>query len=241
MTATACEHPYAPGGPRFGFAPKVHLCVSRAVERGEDPLGVGLADDPDLKRVTALVSRAAEGVDDETASRVAAAVTSRLSSTRTIGNPGGIMPMDPLFALALAHQGIDPLVATWLSLLVGIVEYDDLSTGYRAASIDGTSPARQSSSEVLLGEARPGDVVLTHSSDDALRLCMPNGRLPETTLTLVEGMRMGEVFAHPAFEDGDVRIARVEQRDLGIHLHTDHLPRPATVDQLAAASAAMRR
>lgn len=212
------------------------LRTSRMVERGIDPLGIGLEHDEQLKRARAVVERSIAGVDDATRERLVEAVQGQLARTRTIGNPRGVMPLDPIAAQCLAHRGVDPLVAVHLALDIGMVAFDDEKTGHQAASVDGTSPADQAGTEMTVGDAS----WTQRSNWETVRLIVARSVLPSTMHAIVEGRPLRELVSHPVLDRHDLAIVAIDEREIVIHLHTDHRPRPATMDQLVAASAGMR-
>jgi hypothetical protein len=214
----------------------VVLRTSRMVERGIDPLGIGLKHDEQLKRARSVIERSIAGVDDATRERLVNVVRDQLARTRTIGNPQGVMPLDPIAAQCLAHRGVDPLVAVHLALDIGMVAFDDLKTGYQAASVDGTSPADQASTEMNLGDAS----WTQRSNWGTVRLIVARRVLPDTMHALVGGRPLRELVSHPVLDRYDLSIVDIDVREIVIHLHTDHRPRPATMDQVIAASAGMR-
>lgn len=199
-----------------------------AVQQGDDPLG--LADlASDMRHGFAPAVKAAfRRVDDGMAAPLAESVAKRLASCRTIGNPGGLMPIDPLTATILAEMGIDPLLCAWVGLVAGCVDLDDDENGRIAATIDGTSPASSQDNWTTCTLHRtmiwaPREITLTET-------------LPHTVLSAVEGLPLAAVLSHPALDRHALTILSSEVDERGSTVvRTNHSPVPASTADLVAA------
>jgi hypothetical protein len=202
----------------------VRVLMDRATA-GDDPLEIGHDPVDRAGRARGLVEEALDGMDIATAMRVGALMTRELSDRRrTIGNPQGLIPIDPLCAHVMAHLGIDPLTASWLSVMVGTVDLDD-EDGVLVARTDNLPPAEESGR----GSASVGDggFWLQHGRLDI------HG-LPDTVAALCEGRPLREVVSHPVLDTRPLVITAIEQWDGVTTLVTDHRARPATIDELIA-------
>ena len=200
--------------------------VADRASAGDDPLGLGHEELDRSMRARSLVEAALDGMDRDTADRVAADMVHNLADRRrTIGNPQGLMPIDPLCAAIMQHLDIDPLAATWLSVLMGVVDIDD-EDGVLVARTDGGLPPGDTGSR---GSASVGDGGFWIQSG---RLDVRG--LPDTVTGLCAGRTLRSVVGHPVLDAYDLSIVEVEEWDGVTTLVTDHRPRPATIRELLA-------
>jgi len=210
------------------IAHTVVLRINRLAERGDNPLGISLKGDDGLPEARDTLEKALLGVDAATAAAVATSIAVRLSNTRTIGNPRGGMPVDTLIAALMAHRGIDPLVATWTALEIGVLALDDTTTGLQAASIDGTTPCLPSIAsltEVTLGE---------HVWQQRGRL-LTTARIPHTIQGHCQGRQLRDVVSHPVLDQWDLPIEKIREHDSHTALNVTQRMRAATVEDLVSA------
>ena len=209
------------------------ITVSDAVVRavmdrastGDDPLGIGGIPLDRASRARGLVEDALDGMDAPTAELVGRSMVRDLRDRRrTIGNPQGLVPMDPVCAAVMAHLGIDPMAAAWLTTLFGTVDLDD-EDGVLVARSDNLPPEQESGrGSASIGK---GGFWLQHGRLDV------HG-IPDTVATLCPGRPLREVVSHPVLDMHALSIVEVEQWEGVTTLVTDHRARPATVDELVA-------
>lgn len=209
--------------------------VRWAAESGDDPLGVS-ADNMVLTernlRVRRVTEEALDGVDEDLAHRVSESLARRLSGTKTIGNPQGLMPIDPLFAQLVAHVGVDPLVATWLAIKSGIVDLDDEDTGYLLGRVDGTCHGGDHTTRGSIALKRDGRTFWHQQG----HLVLP-GRHPDSVSDALVGGPLTRLLSHPVLDSWNLTIVSVDTDDGGVTtVTTDHRARSATMAELLAAA-----
>jgi hypothetical protein len=193
---------------------------------GIDPLGIGPDPLDRSVRARGLVEDALDGMDQATARRVADALVADLADRRrTIGNPSGLVPMDPLCARMLHHLDIDPLAAAWLGVVIGTVDLDD-ENGVLVARTDGGVPPWEDAGRASAAAGNGAFWLQTG------RLDVP--ALPDTISGLCRGRALRDVVSHPVLDGHPLRIVDVEHWDGVDTLVTDHRARPATIDELIA-------
>lgn len=205
--------------------PRVANAATGSANRGHDPLHIGPLHCHYGQDVITLLAERLAGVRANMALDTAFEINHHLwpmdgSQRRRF------VPIDPLFAALLAHEGIDPLVAVWLSLQAGILDISDSTTGFQIAKVMGANPPDHADnrSEIVLKECAWTQKGILYAP-----------ALPETVTDLIVGRPLREVVSHPALDRFDLTIVRTDQREDVIHIHTDHVPRAADVDDLVAA------
>lgn len=203
----------------------IRVVIDRAMV-GDDPLGVGRDEVDRSARARALVEAALDGLDHDTAVMVGEETVRNLSGRRrTIGNPRGLMPMDPVCAAIMQRLNIDPLTVTWLAVLMGVVDVND-EDGSLVARADGGLPPDDTATR---GSASMGDGDFWIQSG---RLDVHG--LPDTVSALCAGRTLRSIVSHPVLDTVDLTIVEVETWDGVTTLVTDHKPRPVTIAELIA-------
>lgn len=218
-----------PRRPHIAIERRIALAIIRAAGKGHDPLRVGpLYFDVGQDTHAAIVQRL-EGVGMEMALDCAADIAFQLEGE--LDGPDGSrrprpMPLDPAFVHMLAHAGLDPVVVCWLVVAGGTLDVDDLRSGYRLAHVTGlAADDPQNGTEILCA-----DTVVWQQRG---RIFSP--ALPDTVAGIIDGRPLREVLSHPVLDPLPIAIVRADQRETVTHIHTDHAPVAASVEELVAA------
>ena len=157
-----------------------------AAEDEDNPLGI---ENPISKADQAVetIYQAIEGVDGETAGRLVK------SLERWTRKSNAVCPIDRITAQFLAHAGLDPLVLTWITTILGQLTLTDDDDMEELAYITrDQSPADElNAGSVHIGDGTYwricGEVLIEH-------------RFPATLSVAATGRRLRDVVTHPVLD-----------------------------------------
>jgi len=189
--------------------------IIACIELGENPLGLTEGEIADHAEIVDAVNLALDGMDRETAERVAAALSHHYAKKlwthpvepvddHALRDAGAL---DRITAGLIAHMGIDPLKVAWLAHICRGVDLMDRDTLETRITVSTTS-----------APGRANNATIVHLSPTAIWhgegvIGIDDGIIPETVATACIGRPLREVFTHPVFDAHDFVIARIDNEN----------------------------
>lgn len=194
-------------------------------EEGDNPLAV---DNPlgNVDRMCSAVNEALDGMDDDTAQRVASSLRNKAPM-----RDGRTTNLDRITAEMLTYHSVDPLMVAWISRVcngVNIHDEDDDDMG-EFVEIDGFFSPED-------GETCTTVVTVDHGVQWRASGEMIIQVMAESLVPACPGRRLREIISHPVFNRHDMRVVDAQTRAdaIGVVLSTDHEPQMLDVDALLA-------